>query len=65
MLFSVTLTNTQAAILYCLAFAGLWHIIGIPPISTWFKRDKVDPTVVERVNESLGVYGDAMKKIGQ
>jgi len=38
MLGTVVLTNTQAAILYILAFVGVWHIIGIPTVKTWFKK---------------------------
>jgi hypothetical protein len=26
--------------LYLLAFVGLWHIIGLPPVMEWFRRPK-------------------------
>lgn len=34
----VCLHWTQAALLYWLAFIGLWHIIGIPPIMQWRRK---------------------------
>src|SRR5678815_3529709 len=58
MLGSVTLTNTGAAILFCLAFAGLWHIIGVPPIATWGKskkgRENVESLYLDRSQYGSG-----------
>jgi hypothetical protein len=36
------MTNIPDIILYMLAFVGAWHLIGIPPISTWFRKGDDD-----------------------
>lgn len=40
MLATIVLTNTEFAILCILAFVGVWHIIGIPPVKDWGSRKK-------------------------